>query len=216
MPVHRVRKGECLASIATKYGFASWRTIYDDDANRSLRERRPNPNLLAAGDEVVIPTRPQLKKRVSSNAAHTFTLRSEPTMVRLRIPDDGEFRYELRTRTLRASGELVGPGTIEHELPLDDATAELTIWPKQYELPEHAGHDATIWTLAIGELPPAEEPRGVQARLKNLGYFDGQLDGKPSDELQRALIEFQSDNDLVETGAADDRTRRALVSRCGC
>ena len=61
--VHVVQKGESLSKIAALYGmgFAAWRKIYDHPDNEPLREKRPNPNLIQPGDEVVIPL-PPLKR----------------------------------------------------------------------------------------------------------------------------------------------------------
>ena len=46
MKVHKVEPGECLSSIAEKYGFHQWKTVYDASENADLRTRRPNPNVL--------------------------------------------------------------------------------------------------------------------------------------------------------------------------
>lgn len=54
---HVVRQGECLSAIAKRYGFASYRIIYDHPDNAELRRARPNPNLLFPGDVIVIPDR---------------------------------------------------------------------------------------------------------------------------------------------------------------
>lgn len=39
MPVvHRVQQGECLESIAHRYGLMDWRVIFDHPDNEGLRE----------------------------------------------------------------------------------------------------------------------------------------------------------------------------------
>jgi N-acetylmuramoyl-L-alanine amidase len=216
MRVHRVQKGECFASIATRYGFSSWRKLYDHPSNRALRERRPNPNLLAPGDEVAIPEARPLARRVATNTTQTITLKTEPTLLRLKIPEEGEFRYQIRLEGSVIVGDIVAPGVIEHEVPLGARTAEFTIWPHRFERPEHAGREATIWSLSIGALRPADDVRGVQARLVNLGYFNGREDGQLTPETVAALRAFQEEEGLDVTGNCDQATRAALVSRFGC
>lgn len=52
---HTVAQGDTLISIAHQYGFCDWKTIYFDGSNSELREQRPDPMVLAPGDEVHIP-----------------------------------------------------------------------------------------------------------------------------------------------------------------
>lgn len=214
--VHKVKKGECFASIAARYGVSSWRKLYNHPSNRALRERRPNPNLLAPGDEVVVPEFRPTTRRLSTNTTQTITLKVDPTLLRLKIPDEGSFAYELRLPTTVIVGELAAPGIIEHEVPSNDGEAEFTIWPSRFDSPEHAGRLATIWTLSIGALRPAEDLRGVQARLINLGYFNGREDGHATPHLVAAIRAFQEEEGLEPTGECDQRTRAALVNRFGC
>lgn len=55
---HIVRAGESLALIAERYGFgADWEAIYNAPDNAAFRRKRPNPMLIYAGDQVLIPDR---------------------------------------------------------------------------------------------------------------------------------------------------------------
>src|SRR5436305_39757 len=51
MTVHVVQQGECLSSIAHAYGLPDWKHLHDHAANKELKNNRPNPNILAPGDE---------------------------------------------------------------------------------------------------------------------------------------------------------------------
>lgn len=61
--VHVVQPGESLSKIAALYGmgFAAWRKIYNHPLNEELRAKRPNPNLIHPGDEVMIPQAPMIR-----------------------------------------------------------------------------------------------------------------------------------------------------------
>ena len=51
---------------------------------------------------------------------------------------------------------------------------------------------------------------GVQMRLKNLGYYDGEIDGALERETDGALRLFQKSQDLEPTGELDEATRQRL------
>ncbi len=50
----------------------------------------------------------------------------------------------------------------------------------------------------------------LQGVLKTLGYWDGEIDGQWSDDLETALKTFQRDLGVPETGQLDEATLRAL------
>jgi N-acetylmuramoyl-L-alanine amidase len=54
---YTVRAGDTLTSIARKHSLASWRDIYDAPENATFRRRRPNPDRIFPGDELIIPSR---------------------------------------------------------------------------------------------------------------------------------------------------------------
>ena len=57
--------------------------------------------------------------------------------------------------------------------------------------------------------------RQVQQKLKTAGLYDGQIDGKTSPDLREAIMEFQMQNRLPQTGAIDQPTMAALNSSSG-
>ena len=66
--------------------------------------------------------------------------------------------------------------------------------------------------LQFSWLDPLDEITGAQARLQNLGYYHGDLNGEMNDELQEALEMFQSDFGLPVTGELDDATKQKFLA----
>src|SRR5690606_17426642 len=52
---HRVAQGECLSTIAHRFGLESWKVLWDHPENAPLRERRKSPHVLLPGDVVAVP-----------------------------------------------------------------------------------------------------------------------------------------------------------------
>jgi len=53
-----VRSGDSLNKIASTFHLRSWVEIYNNPENSDFKRRRPNPNLIFAGDVVMIPDPP--------------------------------------------------------------------------------------------------------------------------------------------------------------
>jgi len=62
MLIYTVKAGDTLTSIAKLHGINSGQSLYDDPANKTLRAKRPNPNLILPGDKISIPTVGQIAK----------------------------------------------------------------------------------------------------------------------------------------------------------
>jgi hypothetical protein len=69
---HVVVEGENLSTIAAREGFRDFRKLYEAPENAELRKKRPNPNLILPGDEVVIPDRKPLSVKVAPGAKVTI------------------------------------------------------------------------------------------------------------------------------------------------
>ena len=88
----------------------------------------------------------------------------------------------------------------EHDqgLPLSGDPTELLL--RQMQLGPTA-KDATVRAVRPQRAPHAEQVlRTVQQSLATLGYFAGKVDGRPGDETERAIREYEMDNGLVPTG----------------
>jgi N-acetylmuramoyl-L-alanine amidase len=212
---HVVQQGEDLFVIAARYGFRDYRTIYDDAANAELRSLRPNPQVLFPGDVIAIPDREPRVEEGDTGRRHRFFVRAPQRLLRLRLRDPfGEplvnEPYELVVDGVSVGSGLVTKpdGTLEHVIPTQARRGRLTT--KDF-----------AWDLRIGDLDPIRETpdsgrSGMQARLRNLGYYHGLLDGIVGPRTEDALRRFQADHGLAVTGALDDATSAALIAAHGC
>ncbi|MCH9687516.1 MAG: peptidoglycan-binding protein [Deltaproteobacteria bacterium] len=214
MTIHTIRQGECLSSIAKKYGFASWEAIYDHPDNEALRSRRPNPNLVFPGDEVFIPELQQDSVQLSTNSQHrirvttpkrTLHLAAE-TPQRTRL-SNAEYRLEVGSKVYEGTTD--GDGRLKEMIPALAERATLTV-------------GTHVWHLHIAALNPIEDTddegvSGIQGRLKNLAYDPGAIDGKTGRRTKAAIRRFQANaSSLKVDGICGPKTQQALLEAHGC
>lgn len=208
MPVHVVKQGECLATIARKYGFADPMQLWNDPVNRDLAQKRKTPNVLAAGDRITIPERPAANGSGKTGEVQKF----EATLARKKLSfviQDHDDRpvpnadWVLEVVGTRLTGKTDGKGKLEAEIPVDARKGLLTV-------------GKFTWELLIAHLDPVEHVpdnpvSGVFQRLRNLGYSVADAVSLESQELRTALAAFQARVGLTITGKLDDATRQALL-----
>jgi hypothetical protein len=216
---HVVRPGECLAKIASRYGFADTQAILDDPANAELARSRKNPNVLRPGDVVTVPTPRPKQLGVATGTQHKLQVKMPRKELRVVLRDhEGQplanTEYELRLgqpgegQDVRA-GTTDGDGLLKERVPAGIAEAELELLGR-------------VLTLRLGQLDPitdADDPQfaaGVQSRLRNLGYDPGPTDGKWGRRTRAALASFQADHDLEIDGTANADTLAKLEEAHGC
>jgi N-acetylmuramoyl-L-alanine amidase len=215
--VHTVEQGECLASIAARFGWSDWRPIYQHPQNASFRQLRPNPNVIFPGDQLYVPD-PDLKNETgATEKQHNYQLVAEPTLLRLVLEDeDGQpfayQKYELQVGDQLYNGSTDGTGLLEQPILPTDSTGRLVIWKQQAGMPPKG----ITWMLEIGALDPVEEITGVQARLNNLGYNSGPVDGIQGPITTAAVKDFQGEHELKVDGIVGPKTRGKLKSVYGC
>ncbi|MEP7127190.1 MAG: peptidoglycan-binding protein [Byssovorax sp.] len=197
---HTVVEGECLASIAARFGFRKWRTVYDDDANADLRSLRPDPNVLSPGDIVTIPDRQVRDEAADTGKRHTYFVASSPTTLRLKIDYERDFDYELTV-----DGVVVKKGSADSDTPIIQAIAasaasgSITVWAKDLGAPRTPANGFT-YQLELGFLDPVEKVTGVQGRLTNLGFYHGPVDGRLGPKTAEAIRAFERSIRAPETG----------------
>jgi hypothetical protein len=202
---HVARQGDCITSIAARYGTTLER-IWDCPENAALRELRKEPSVLFPGDVVKIP-REAKAEDAATGSSHTFKVSGQTARLKLQLLDGlhqplKDVRYRLVAEGIDRSGSTDSEGKIVVPIPARLERAQL-FW----------GEGAECLELQLGALDPVEELSGIQGRLHNLGFDPGPADGELGPRTQAALLAFQGTRSLQETGEPDDATRAALLQR---
>ncbi|MGV7224258.1 MAG: peptidoglycan-binding protein [Nitrospinales bacterium] len=199
---YKVRQGDCISSIAFRYGFFP-DTIWNDSKNSKLKQERKDPNVLKLGDEVYIRDKEEKEESCASEQRHRFRRKGVPEKLIIHFKCDGELRaneaYVLNIDGDLSEGKTDKKGKVEIPIPPDAKKGNITF----------RGSDDK-YNLNLGHLDPITETSGVKKRLRNMGFYDGPVDGKMSPEFENALRLFQEDHDLKSTGKLDDTTRKKI------
>ncbi|MBV1857071.1 MAG: hypothetical protein KUG77_01575 [Nannocystaceae bacterium] len=199
---HRVRRGECISSIADKHGFF-WQTLWDAPENRTLREVRGDPNVLLPGDRVFIPPlREKEQAHCRTGSIHRFKRRGVPERLRLRFAHAQEgpkanMGYIFDDGGSQRRGETDDEGFLEEWISTRLRVVTITF------------DDGAVARLQVGDLDPPQTARGAGARLMSLGY------ASPGASLAVVLENFQLIHGLEPTARLDDATVAALVEAFG-
>ena len=213
---HTVQQGECLSSLADENRLPDWRTIYDHPENASFRKQHPNPNVIYPGDLVYIPDPDPEHFQKPTDKKHKFVVkRPEKTLLRIVLADaDGKpyenSDYKLVIGEKTYEGKTGGSGMLEEEIDSRAQSGMLTVWWPG-ELRRHSA-----WKLSIGHLDPVQWMTGIQARLNNLGYNSGPVDGIRGPITTAAVKEFQKKHKLAVDGIPGPITQGKLKEVYGC
>jgi hypothetical protein len=201
---YMVQAGDCISSIAYENGFF-YETIWNYPDNATLKVKRKDPNTIFPGDIVVIPDKREKVERRATGSMHRFRIKAIPAKLRLQILSKDKPRanqpYQLDVDGIISQGMTDAGGNIVVSIPPD---------AKQGKLIVGKGDRATSYDLLLGHLDPVDEITGVQARLNNLGFYNGDPDGVLSPQTAEALGSFQASVGLSATGKLDAATRAKL------
>jgi hypothetical protein len=203
---YTVQEGDCLSSIAETFGFF-WETLWDHANNAELRQSRQDPNTLVPGDHVFIPDIRIKEEAGQTTLVHTFRLKGVPVYLNFRVLDEegtprAGVQYTLSVDGAEKKGVTPEDGLIAEVIPPKAAKATLTL---------HDEDGDEEYEFLLGNLEPVERPKGLQARLLNLGYMKGDITGQIDDATHRALELFQLAHQMEPTGQPDDATLAALA-----
>ena len=211
---HIVEEGECIETIASMHGFFP-DTLWNLDDNAQLRERRGSMNLLVPGDEVHVPDLTEQVFDIATEAKHRFKRKGVPSEFTITYEDEeGEPLANVPYTTIidgefGPKGKTDARGTIK--FPVSPEAEKLTLrldteieWAKENE-------------FELSALQPIDTIKGVQSRLKALGFYTGELDGKLSSELTDAVKAFETDQEMKVTSDPKSQAfKDKLVAEYGC
>lgn len=203
---HVVREGECISSIALAYGFFRG-TLENHPENAELCRLRQNLNTLMPGDVVFIPEKRVGTRQCETGRRHRFLRRGVPEQLRVRFLDRtgrprARFAYALEVDGVRREGRLNQEGWLEER-----------VWPgaRMATIELRGGDRPEVYRFALRRLPPIDEIAGIQARLRNLGFYDGEINQCLDDATFAAIQRFQAAHGMSPSGVVDAATLTALA-----
>ena len=215
MPLnHTVQKGDCMTSIAAKYGFGRFETLYNDGANSQFKTDHPNPNQLTPGRTVVIPDRKEKKFSKATDSSHKFKVKIPKAKLKLELKDHegnalANKKYRLVAGNVSIEETTDGSGKIDKDIPPEATLGTLTLWMDE----SNPSAQVFSFRVELGALEPETTVSGAQQRLQNLGYNCGPVTGAVNEQTQEAIRAFQRGNSgLTVNGNLDDATKSRLKS----
>ncbi len=200
-----VKQGDCINSIAFKFGFFP-KTIWDHTKNASLKELRKDPSILFEGDRVFIPEKDQKNEIAFFDKRNRFKMKGVPAKLCLKIfsYDNEEMKnasYKLEIGGNITEGKLSSNGVLNISIPPNIKKAKLIV---------EDDTNLITYILNIGNLDPLETISGIQERLNNLGFDCGMINGQFNSKMGEALKKFQKNHNLEITGKINKETKDKL------
>ena len=204
MPVYKLKQGDCIESIAFEHGFF-WETIWEHPDNSAVKRERKDPFVLMPGDQIIIPEIQCKEENGATENRHRFRRKGVPALFQITILDQDEpcadTSYVLKIDGKSFPGVTDSEGKICQRIPPNARLAELIIGE---------GEDQMEYSIDLGYLDPVTELTGIQSRLSNLGYYEGEIDDNFGAETRSALRMFQQSQGLGVTGEIDQQTQDEL------
>jgi N-acetylmuramoyl-L-alanine amidase len=196
--------GDSIPSIAHDSGHF-WETIWNHGGNASLKAKRKNPNILAPGDEVTVPAVRLKDFSCAADTRHSFKRKGIPAKLKMQLFLLGEPRRN-EDYTLILDDEIIrgatdADGNLEHYIKPNSKGGVLKLNGGKEEYPVRVGH-----------LNPIDTVSGVKQRLNNLGFYCGDESDDETGEYKQAIVQFQGENKLKQTGELDNATRGKIES----
>jgi hypothetical protein len=210
MAYHEIQPNQTLAElVAAVAPYLDAQTVRQHEKNQQLFGAR-DEYVLKAGDPVWIPEEEPKYEWHQVASGETVTLEVMVSLRQFKLtllkPNrdpvaDQAFVLEVDGRPFEGTTDAAG--LIDIELPFDATQGVLQVGKFRYK-------------LAIGGLDPLHTISGIQARLANLGFEPGPIDGIVGARTTGAVEAFQAHRQLDESGVVDEPTRKALLEAYGC
>jgi hypothetical protein len=203
----KVKQGDCWISLADKYGLPLESL---QQKNSEIHRQRTDPSILCPGDEITIPEIDLTPEAVATEQKHRFKLTAKPVVLRLHLLAEGEPRggvaYQLNIDGLmHVEGQSDGDGFVEERIPRSAKKGKLVLT----EIDETMG-------LQFGAVDSPDANAGIQGRLFQLGFYDGEIDGVLGPKSKAAIRAFQRNREALEVdGIAGPQTQDELKKAFG-
>jgi len=210
-----VRQGDYLTKLGHIMGFDP-DTVWNDPKNQSLKERRPDPEMLHPGDLLWVPDAPEARRlKVKNGAVNRYAAQIPKKAVELRIQVGGE---PLPKEPFAILG--LGPDPIEGETD-EQGWLKTSVDVHVREIEVILTRKNRTLRVRVGDLDPIDTISGLRKRLLHLGFYKPSrigvenADTTEGDALIAALKAFQASKKLPSTGKLDEPTRKALLEAHG-
>ena len=201
---HNVQDGESAESVAATYG-VPLKKVWSDGQNQALNKARDDdPHILSPNDNLFVPFEAKEMSK-ATDKSHMFVVSRPKTKLKVQLMRHG-WPMSTQQFVLKVDGSevLSGPlgfdGIVEAEIPVLAQTATLTVEKTKAEIDEECESDPThkpathkTYQLTLRGIHPMTETTGWQARIANLGYPVGAVDGKAGRLSQASICLFQDD-----------------------
>lgn len=205
---HEVAQGETTVQLALEAGHY-WSTVWQHGNNAQLRQQRKHHNVLHPGDVLFIPAIRVREVPKPTDQTHKFVRKGIPEKFNLQFLDydDKPLKnapYVLTIDGTSTTGNLDADGWLRIFVSPNVRSGRIEVGP-------HGSLAAC--DLNFGHLDPLSTLTGVQARLRNLGLYDGPIDGEVNDLLKEAVRAFREAEKLPEGDEINDEFRQALEAK---
>lgn len=196
---YTIEQGDSAASLAFENGLAP-DTLWNHPSNRSLHNQRSDPNILLPGDPIFIPAIKAQSVPGAAGAKHKFVLKGVPQKISIQFLDIQQKPYANKPYLLQIDGILT-KGNLN-----GGGWLIVTVKPNAKFGHIDIGENGELASCDIlpGHLDPSDSITGIQRRLHNLGYYNGDFDNDPDNpDLLAAVTAFRLDQNLPQPDGDD-------------
>jgi hypothetical protein len=215
-----IRPGDYLTAIAY-FRRVDVAAIWKDPSNATLRDLRDNPEMLAPGDVLYVPSvKPKwLPVNVGENNKFVATLWKVTVQVAFKDSEGQPFANKtvrLQPKFTSEDPTTDGDGTLKIQVPVSIRFIDATIVDAQ-----------VTFRIRIGHLDPHDVDSGTLSRLRQLGYVADETHLIATDRpylrefeangttLSRAVASFQAERGQEVSGSLDDDLRGRIRQEYG-
>ena len=203
-----VKQGDILARLAHEYGF-DVDQVWNDSANKELKKRRANPNMLLPGDVLYFTPKNQDWTAVSSGTTNKFS--AEVPLIAIHV------RFKDGDKALAGAQYVIEGLTTAPETTGSDGGIDVKVPITMRSFTVHFIDLVRAYEIKIGHLDPPDTPSGARMRLAALGVFSRECAEEvlSDEQVAAGLRSFQRANKLEVTGSLDEKTSKKLVELYG-